>query len=121
MDGYNFYYPDALEESIRLAAKMKCSISIDMSSFELMKSHAPRIQELLDKRTVDLIFANEREAFELTGATDPVRACEKLSIYCPLVTVMMGERGSATIHNGQLYLKPTKAIKPLDTTGAGDM
>ncbi len=121
LDGYNFYYEDACRRALECALNEDCPISLDISSFEIAKSHFEMITGYLKSHAINLLFANEREAAELTGEKDPIRACEELSKYCPTVTVMMGEKGSVTAHKGQLYLKEIDTIKPLDTTGAGDI
>lgn len=121
IDGYNFFYEEACLQAILEAQKHNCPISIDFSSFEIIRSHFDMIMELLKKQTFFMIFANEREAFELTGKSDPIDACKALSQFSPICTVMMGEKGAITIHNNKLIVKYAKPIKPLDTTGAGDM
>lgn len=121
MDGYNFYYQEAFYSAVDIASKKNCPISIDFSSYELIRSQFDLIHELLRKEKFKLIFANEREAFELTGKSDPIDACHALAKFSPYVTVMMGQRGSVCIANEKLIIKHAKAIKPLDTTGAGDM
>ena len=121
MDGYNFYYEEACLEAIVQAQKHGCPISIDFSSFEMIRSHFDMIMELMKKQTFFMIFANEREAFELTGKSDPIESAKALSQFAPVSTVMMGEKGAITVYNEKLYVKYAKPIKPLDTTGAGDM
>lgn len=121
MDGYNFYYEEAFYTAVEIAHQKNCPISIDFSSYELIRTHFDYIHELLRQQKFNLIFANEREAFELTGKSDAVDACHALAQFCPNVTIMMGEKGSVSIADEKLIVKHTKAIKPLDTTGAGDM
>lgn len=121
LDGYNFYYLEALSAAIEAAKFHQCKISLDCGSYEIMRSHFEMIMELLEKRTFHLFFANEREAFELIGRSDPFDACHDLSKYNDYTTVMMGERGSVTYFQNKMYYRPTEPIKPVDTTGAGDM
>lgn len=121
IDGYNFYYEEACLQALIEAKKHNCPTSIDFSSFEIIRSHFDMIMELLKKQTFFMIFANEREAFELTGKSDPIDACKALSQFAPISTVMMGEKGAVSVHHEKLFVRYAKAIKPLDTTGAGDM
>ncbi|MCH9631838.1 MAG: putative sugar kinase YdjH [Chlamydiae bacterium] len=121
LDGYNFYYEDALKTAIESAIEYNCPISIDCCGHEIIRSHFDIIMQYLEGRYFHLFFANEREAFELTGRSDPTEACQLLSKFCSYATVMMGEKGSVTAHKGKLYYEHTNPIKPLDTTGAGDM
>lgn len=120
LDGYNFYYEEAIERALELAVEKQCPISLDMCSHQLIHSHYDTIMSVIESRTLELLFANEREAGELAKTTDPIEACKILSKYCPTVTVMMGNKGSVTICHKKMIIKPAKTVKALDTTGAGD-
>ena len=121
LDGYNFYYENAMKTALEAAIEHNCPISLDCCSHEIIRSHFDTIMQYLESKTFHLFFANEREAFELTGRSNPTEACQQLSKFCNYATVMMGEKGSVTIHKEKLYYEHTDPIKPLDTTGAGDM
>lgn len=121
LDGYNFYYEDAMKAAIDAATENNCPISLDCCSHEIIRTHFDTIMQYLENKSFHLFFANEREAFELTGRSDPTEACQQLSKFCSYATVMMGEKGSVTMHNEKLYYEHTDPIKPVDTTGAGDM
>lgn len=121
LDGYNFYYEEAIERALELAIEKECPISLDMCSHQLIRSHYDTIMSVIESHTLELLFANEREATELAKTADPIEACKILSKYCPTVTVMMGSKGSVTICQEKMILKPAKAVKAVDTTGAGDM
>ncbi|HLF95791.1 MAG TPA: PfkB family carbohydrate kinase [Methylococcaceae bacterium] len=76
--------------------------------------------EMLMKR-VDHLVASEKFARQVSGATDPRQALEKLAEFAPTVVVTLGERGlvwkTADGTRGSLPAVPVNAI---DTTGAGD-
>lgn len=64
-------------------------------------------------------FSNDELEF-YTGHKDMITAIE--SIYRPntLVVVTLGSEGSLYYYNGKYNIIPTKKVKPIDTTGAGD-
>jgi sugar/nucleoside kinase (ribokinase family) len=70
---------------------------------------------------VDLLFANESEAFELAGTHDLAEAIKYLKTIAKTFAVTLGPKGSL-IFDGQTLIEiepfPVKAI---DTVGAGDM
>ena len=121
LDGYNFIYEGVLQTAVNAAIEKGCPISLDFSSHEIIRSHFDVIMQHLEKKSFHILFANEREAFELTGRSDPIEACIELSKYCKYATVMMGQKGSVTVFEERPYFERTDPIKPLDTTGAGDM
>lgn len=121
VDGYNFYYEDAMRNALKIASERKIPTTLDFCSYELVRSHHQTIMNYVEQKTFHLLFANEREAFQATGLSDPVDACLALSKHCHIATVMMGEKGSVSAHNGKTYLKLINPIKAIDTTGAGDM
>lgn len=66
------------------------------------------------------LFPNEHEARAITGATDPVRALEKLQDWVRVPVIKLGRRGSMLMANGKLYRQPALPIPVVDATGAGD-
>lgn len=120
-DGYNFAFKEAFSEALSAAQRHKCPISMAICSHEIVESHFNLVMNCLEKRLFNLLFLNERVAFELTGRSDPVEACKQLSPYCDHIIIMMGERGSVAYVKDKFYYQETQPIKPMDTTGAGDM
>lgn len=66
------------------------------------------------------IFPNEHEAKAITGASDAVRALEKLQDWARVPVVKLGKRGAMLMAGGKLYRQPTLPIPVVDATGAGD-
>jgi sugar/nucleoside kinase (ribokinase family) len=70
---------------------------------------------------VDVLFANEAEALELTGESDMDRALEALTIKCQTVVVTLGAAGCIVVTGGQRLEVPAENVTSVvDTTGAGD-
>jgi sugar/nucleoside kinase (ribokinase family) len=70
--------------------------------------------------SVDLLFANEREALAMTGADDWRTALRELARDTRHVVLKRGELGSAAAVGGELHEAPAKPVRVLDATGAGD-
>ena len=75
---------------------------------------------------VDLLVLNEKECEILTGYDPSDQANLRLAIASLLetgvgkVVVTLGNRGSATMIDGQVITVPAYYVKAIDTTGAGD-
>jgi sugar/nucleoside kinase (ribokinase family) len=70
---------------------------------------------------VDLLFANESEAFELAGTQDLAEAIKYLKTISKTFAVTLGPKGSL-IFDGQTLLEIAPfPVKAIDTVGAGDI
>jgi sugar/nucleoside kinase (ribokinase family) len=70
---------------------------------------------------VDLFFCNEQEAHSLTGESDPIASAAKIHDHAENVALTLGEKGSLVMHGGEAFPIEGVEVKPIDTTGAGDM
>jgi len=68
----------------------------------------------------EFIFPNENEAKAITGASDALRALERLKDWVRVPVVKLGKRGAMLIAEGKLYRQPALPIAIVDATGAGD-
>ncbi len=84
----------------------------------------PLPRELLDR--VDVLVPNEHELAELAGATPGERSPDELvalarSVTSGAVVVTLGARGALVVPaGGPAVLQAPPAVRPVDTTGAGD-
>jgi len=69
---------------------------------------------------VDIFSPNRAEAERLTGVTDIEGMLEKLSEFTPSVIIKDGANGSFLMNAGDILHVPSRAVKVIDTTGAGD-
>ncbi|MFG3141169.1 ribokinase [Streptomyces sp. NPDC048211] len=75
--------------------------------------------ELLD--CVDLLIANEYEAAELSGHSEPHAAAEILLSQVPALVITLGSKGCLyAARGGQTVHFPAPEVTAVDTTGAGD-
>lgn len=69
---------------------------------------------------VDILFCNEQEALVFAQTDNLEKAISRLQSVCKYLVVTMGEKGVRIINNEDNLTIKTQAVKPLDTTGAGD-
>jgi len=119
VEGYLIYNRDLILSICQLAKKCGLQISMDMASYNLVEAMHPLMEELL-RNYVDIIFANEEEAFAFTGKKER-EALEVLSTYCPVAVVKLGAEGSLAHVLGETTIIPAVKAQSKDTTGAGDI
>ncbi|WP_260706713.1 carbohydrate kinase family protein [Edaphobacter flagellatus] len=71
-------------------------------------------------RHCEFIFPNEHEAKAITGASDAMRALEKLQDWVRVPVIKLDKRGAMLMADGKLYRQPALPIAVVDATGAGD-
>lgn len=114
----------SLEESLRAAVELKAlgkKIYFDPS----WDPHGWQPQTV-DKtlallKHVDVFMPNETEICHLTGKTDWMDALSLVSRFCNEVVVKLGPNGAAVCRNGALTMVEGQSVRPVDTTGAGDV
>jgi sugar/nucleoside kinase (ribokinase family) len=70
---------------------------------------------------VDLLFANESEAFEMSGTQDLTVAIEYLKTLAKTFAVTLGPKGSLIFDGKKLLEIAPFPVKAIDTVGAGDI
>jgi sugar/nucleoside kinase (ribokinase family) len=70
---------------------------------------------------VDLLFANESEAFEMSGTQDLTVAIEYLKTLAKTFAVTLGPKGSLIFDGEKLLEIAPFPVKAIDTVGAGDI
>jgi sugar/nucleoside kinase (ribokinase family) len=70
---------------------------------------------------VDLLFANESEAFELAGTQDLAEAIQYLKTIAKTFAVTLGPKGSLIFDGKTLIEIAPFPVKAIDTVGAGDI
>ncbi len=118
-DGYTSFDPVLLKNSLRMAKEAGLKIAFDLASPNVAEEHRELFLELL-QREVDLVFANEAEAFALTGKK-PEAALRELLLYCPMAVVKLGSEGSLVGSGDKIWKIESVSAIPRDTTGAGDL
>ncbi len=119
LEGYTLFNEDLTETAMRLAQEAGAKVSFDLASFEIARNFKEHILYLLD-RYVDLIFCNEEEAAALLDKHEEA-ACDALAEICEVSVVLMGSNGCFVRKGSHKLHCPAYPVKPLDTTGAGDL
>ncbi len=120
LEGYQLFHRDLVKKAIVLARKAGASISIDLSSFEIVRINHDFIWELLQEGAIDLLFCNQEEAKMMTSL-GPKEASKVLSKFCQVAIVTMGDQGCWTT-SGHFQCKcDAYSVDVVDTIGAGDL
>lgn len=119
IDSYTLANGNLVKKLMQLAKDNDVKISLDLSSFEIVKEYSDLIHELLTTY-VDIVFANIDETKALTGL-NPSKGCAKLQKMCPTVVVLAGKDGCFVGHKGKIISSPAFPAEAIDSTGAGDL
>jgi sugar/nucleoside kinase (ribokinase family) len=125
LEGYLFG-PDkpraAMMEAIKIAHSAGRKVAFTLSESVCIAGRKDSFGRMIDSGGVDILFANEDEALQLTGRTDLKSAMVELSIKVPTLVITKGSEGAIAIQNGERISIPAAPVSDVvDTTGAGDL
>lgn len=121
LEGYLWDTPQQAEaalHAIELCTMNTMRVSLDVADPFVVERYGDKFRELLP--SIDIIFANEREAELFTGLK-PREAVRSLGKQCEFAAVKLGAKGSLISHKGKIFKIPAYPVEAVDTTGAGDM
>lgn len=120
IEGYLVQDHDLIRTTMAHAKEHGLKVAIDLASFNVVRENREFLHDLVE-RYVDIIFANEEEAYEFSGRRDAMEALLYIGKMCELTVVKTGIRG-ALIKRGDEIVEVgiMAAAKRVDTTGAGD-
>ena len=120
IEGYLVQDHDLIRTTMARAKQHGLKVAIDLASFNVVRENREFLHDLVE-RYVDIIFANEEEAYEFSGCRDAMEALLYIGKMCELTVVKTGIRG-ALIKRGDESVEVgiMAAAKRVDTTGAGD-
>ena len=126
-DGWNIFYvegylvanPTMLRKAIETAKAQGMTIAIDLASYNVVEESRDFLLELVNNY-VDIVFANEKEAFALTGM-EPEAALHYIAERCDIAVVKVGAKGAFVQRGNEVITIPPMKAEVVDTTGAGDM
>jgi sugar/nucleoside kinase (ribokinase family) len=121
IEGYLMFNPALAEKVAQTARAAGCTISLELSSFEVVNVARDWIMAQL-KQGVHVVFANEDEARALFQNEDSYEAyARKLASYGGIACVKIGKDGAWVARGSELHrIAPVKVSRVVDTTGAGD-
>lgn len=119
-EGYQLKHQRLVKQAVDLAKQNGATVSLDLSSFEVVNANKKFIWELLENKQIDILFANQEEAAALTElqAKD---ASQQIAEYCTISVVTMGEKGCYVSQKDSQWQCPALKVKAIDTIGAGDL
>ena len=119
VEGYLVANPTMLKKAIETAKAQGMTIAIDLASYNVVEESRDFLLDLINNY-VDIVFANEKEAFALTGM-EPENALHYIAERCDIAVVKIGAKGAFVQHGNEVVTIPPMQADVIDTTGAGDM
>ncbi|MDV3256407.1 MAG: adenosine kinase [Sphingomonas sp.] len=111
----------AMMEAISVAHGAGRKVAFTLSESVCIAGRKDCFGRMVDSGGVDLLFANEDEALQLTGRTDLCSAIAELSPKVPTLVLTRGPEGAIAIEGGERIEIPAAPVREVvDTTGAGD-
>ena len=121
LEGYLISNESLLRSALKKAKESGAVVSLDLASFTVVEEFREQLEELV-KEYVDILIANEDEAYAFTGYKDEIKALKTLGKKAGLAVLKVGERGSyINYKNDIIKSEAVKSSAVLDTTGAGDL
>ncbi|MEH2623382.1 sugar/nucleoside kinase (ribokinase family) [Bradyrhizobium sp. AZCC 1719] len=97
-------------------------VALTLSDSFCVDRYRDEFLDLMRKRTVDLVFANEAELHSLYQTSDFEGALKQLRADTKLAVVTRSEKGCVVVSSDGVVAAPAFPIEKLvDTTGAGDL
>jgi sugar/nucleoside kinase (ribokinase family) len=103
---------------IAVAAGQK--VALTLSDQNMAKFFKQGLLEMIGSG-VDLLFANQSEAFELSGTQDLTEAITHFKTLAKTFAITLGSKGSIIFDGEQLIEIAPVPVTAIDTVGAGDM
>ncbi len=121
VEGYSLRHPDLLARTAALAEELHLEVHFDLAAPEIVRENRDVLLDFV-QRYVYALYANEREAQELSGEENPEKALSFMERLCALPIVKLGERGVLIgQQDGSVLHVPAKRVQAVDTTAAGDL
>ena len=119
VEGYLVANPTMLKKAIETAKAQGMTIAIDLASYNVVEESHDFLLDLVNNY-VDIVFANEKEAFAFTGM-EPKAAVKYIAERCDIAVVKVGAKGAFIQRGNEVVTVPPMKANVVDTTGAGDM
>lgn len=119
-EGYRAFNADCFKKSFTLARSLGVETALDFSSFGVVDACRKTFDELFENKMIDIIIANEDEAFAYAGVKEEA-ALDVLAKKAKVAVVKIGKRGALIAKDGQVTRVQAGPAKAIDTTGAGDL
>lgn len=120
IEGYLVQNHNLIGYVLPLAKKHNMTVSLDLASYNVVEANLKYLHYIVENY-VDIVFANESEAYAFTSIKDPEGALRRIASKCQTAIVKTGEKGSLVMQDNIVYKVGAIDACCLDTTGAGDL
>ena len=111
----------AMMKAVDIAHSAGRKVAFTLSESVCIAGRKEGFGRMINSGGVDLLFANEDEALQLTGRTDLESALGELMAKVPTLVITRGPEGAIAIEGNQRISIPAAPVNEVvDTTGAGD-
>jgi adenosine kinase len=125
LEGYLWDPPhakDAFRKAAKIAHDAGRQVALTLSDAFCVDRYRAEFLDLIRSRTVDLVFANERELQSLYQVSDFDAAVKALRADASLAAVTRSEKGCVVVSKDGVEAIPAAPIERMvDATGAGDL
>ena len=113
---------EAMMRAIDIAHGAGREIAFTLSESVCIAGRREAFTTMIERGGVDLLFANEDEALQLTGASALGEALAMLADKVPTLVITRGAEGALALDRGEGIDVPAAPVRRVvDTTGAGDL
>ncbi|HVM38053.1 MAG TPA: adenosine kinase [Sphingomicrobium sp.] len=109
-------------QGIDIARQSGCKVAFTLSESICIAGRRDGFLNMIEQGSIDILFANEDEALQLTARADLDGALDELSAKVPTLVVTRGAAGAVGVEQGARTAVPAVQVeRVVDTTGAGDL
>ena len=121
LEGYLLFNESLILKAIEIAKLSSASVVMDLSSFTVVEQKKDFIKKKI-MPFIDVLIANEDEAYYYTGHKEAKKAIKVFSKEVPIAVINLGKKGSLISYHGEIFeIKANQINNLVDTTGAGDL
>ena len=112
----------AMIKAVEIAHAAGREVAFTLSESVCIAGRREGFAKMIDSGGVDLLFANEDEAMQLTASADLDGSLTELSAKVDTLVITRGAAGAVAIKGSERVAIPAAPVrKVVDTTGAGDL
>lgn len=124
LEGYLWDPPEAKQAFVKAAQAAHSNgrrVALTLSDSFCVDRHRAEFLDLIDGH-VDVLFANEHEIMSLYQTDSFEEAATHVRGRCDIAALTRSEKGSVVLAGDETYvIAPEPGVRPVDTTGAGDL
>ena len=119
-EGFLFSNGSAFQALLSVHDQVKGALALTLSDIFMVTSFKDRFISFLEKGKLSYLFCNDAEALAFVNDKDLTKAIEVLSQYTETLIITLGKKGCLIHQHGKTFSIEGKAVKALNTNGAGD-